>query len=154
MNLDGPDRFELQFDATSVKVSHPNGATKFTGRAARSWPKLYVAVADGRPIYVGITRQSISNRLRLGWSATGARGYYGYAWRHFLKAASLFVWYADADNGADSQRELETIEAEIVFAVRAEGQWPPFQTEIHFYPSAEAHRQLARSVLDVIKQAS
>src|SRR5574341_974991 len=112
----------------------------FTGRAASSWPKLYVAVAENRPIYVGITRQSISSRLRLGWKAAGSSGYYGYAWRRSLKAASLFVWYADADHGAESQRELETVEAEVVFVIRYTGQWPAFQTEIHFYPSNETHR--------------
>jgi hypothetical protein len=150
MKLDGPDRFGLQFDATKCAVVHPNGMKKFTGRAAASWPKLYVVVADRKPIYVGITRQSISGRLRLGWNSNGSSGYYGYAWRHRLTAASLFVWYADADHGGESQREMETIEAEIVFAIRAAGQWPAFQTEIHFYPSDETHRQLAADVLGVI----
>jgi hypothetical protein len=70
-----------------------------------------------------------------------------------LTNASLFVWYADADEGPASQRVLETIEAEIVFAIRQSGQWPAFQTEIHFYPSTKAHRRLAASVLDSISKA-
>jgi hypothetical protein len=36
------------------------------------------------------------------------------------------------------------VEAEIVFAIRCGGQWPPFQTGIHFHPSDEVHRPLAR----------
>lgn len=28
------------------------------------------------------------------------------------------------------------------------GQWPRFQTEIHFHPSTEDHREAAQSVLD------
>ena len=153
MKLHGPDRFELKFDALSYRVLHPNGATKFSGRAASSWPKLYVAVADRKPIYVGVTRQSVNSRLRLGWKADGSGGYYGYAWRHHLKSASLFVWYTDADQGNDSQRELETVEAEIVFGIRCGGQWPSFQTEIHFYPSEEVHRRLAKQVLEVVSNA-
>ena len=151
--LDGPDRFELEFDATSCAVVHANGAKTFTGRAASSWPKLYVVVAAGKPVYVGITRQSIRSRLRLGWKADGASGYYGYEWRHPLKTASLFVWYAEADLGDASQRELETVEAEIVFAIRSAGQWPQFQTEIHFYESNESHRRFASDVLAYITQA-
>jgi hypothetical protein len=132
---------------------HPDGARTFKGRAAQSWPKLYVAVADRKPIYVGVTRQSMRNRLRLGWEADGSTGYHGYAWRHQMKAASLMVWYADADRGDDSQRELETIEAEVVFAIRSGGQWPPFQTEIHFYASDANHRRLAKDILDAVSQA-
>jgi hypothetical protein len=153
VKLDGPERFELQFDSTKRAVTHPSGARTFTGRAAGSWPKLYVVVADRKPIYVGVTRQSISGRLRLGWNSDGSTGYYGYAWRHSLRTASLFVWYADADRGNESQRELETVEAEIVFAIRTAGQWPAFQTEIHFYPSDESQRQLAASVLESIEKA-
>ena len=153
MRLDGPERFELRFDADRYAVIHPDGARTFVGRAAKSWPKLYVAVAHERPIYVGITRQSIRARLRLGWAAKGSTGYYGYAWRHKLKVASLLVWYADADRGDESQRELETIEAEVVFAIRAAGQWPAFQTEIHFYESNAVHRRLARRVLDAVALA-
>jgi hypothetical protein len=89
LKLEGPDRFELRFDAARCTVMHPDGARTFKGRAAQSWPKLYVAVADRKPIYVGVTRQSMRNRLRLGWEADGSTGYHGYAWRHQMKAASL-----------------------------------------------------------------
>jgi hypothetical protein len=90
VKLEGPDRFELRFDAASCAVVHPNRAKTFTGRAARSWPKLYVAVANGKPIYVGITRQSIGSRLQLGWNADGSTGYHGYAWQH---SRGVTMWH-------------------------------------------------------------
>ena len=41
------------------------------------------------------------------------------------------------------------MEAEVVFLIRQlSGQWPPFQTEIHFHPSTEDHREAARAVLE------
>lgn len=147
MELIGPDRFELQFDSTRVRVLHPNGALTFSGRAAKRWPKLYMAVSNGSPIYVGVTRQPLSNRLRLGWNAAGESGYHGYAWRHALNEASFFVWYSNLDEREKSQRELETVEAEVVFAIRERGQWPEYQTEIHFYQSNASHRALAGQVL-------
>ena len=63
-----------------------------------------------------------------------------------MTTATLWVWYADADRGGDSQRELETIEAEVVFAIRAAGQWPAFQTEIHFHPSNDDDRRIAKEI--------
>jgi hypothetical protein len=152
LRLEGPDGFELTFNAAKCAVAHPNGARTFTGRCARSWPKLYVIVAETQPIYVGITRQSIRSRFRLGWSADGSTGYHGYRWRHELTSASLYVWYADVDLGARSQRELETIEAEVVFGIRSTGQWPQFQTEIHFYASNAQHRRIAKRILTVVSR--
>ena len=145
--LEGPDTVELEFDSANCRVIHPNKAPTFTGRASKAWPKLYVAVFNNAPIYIGITRQRISARLKMGWTARGESGYHGYAWRRHLTRATLWVWYADADQGKVSQRELETIEAEIVYLIREAGQWPEFQTEIHFHQSTEAHRLEARRVL-------
>jgi len=39
------------------------------------------------------------------------------------------------------------VEAEIVFLVRSAGQWPIGQTEIHFHPSGNEHRELATTIL-------
>lgn len=109
-------------------------------------PKLYIASINNKPIYVGITKQSIRNRLRLGWSATGEGGYHGYAWRHGNKSASLDVWcHVDALNR--NERDIETVEAEVVFLIRSAGQWPEFQTEIHFYPSLRHHRDVAAGIV-------
>jgi hypothetical protein len=147
MKLEGPDRFKLTFDSKQCAVAHPTGARTFTGRAARAWPKLYVIVSECEPVYVGITQQSMRNRLRLGFSADGSTGYHGYAWRHVLTEASMYVWYSSLEVSAETRRELETIEAEIVFEIRAKRQWPRFQTEIHFYPPTAEHRLIASRIL-------
>jgi hypothetical protein len=43
--------------------------------------------------------------------------------------------------------DIETIEAEVVFLIRAAGQWPTHQTEIHFHESNEEHRAIAHSIM-------
>jgi hypothetical protein len=109
-------------------------------------PKLYIASTDNKPIYVGITKQSIRNRLRLGWNAKGDSGYYGYAWRHGRTTAVLDVW-CHSDAIERNERDTETVEAEVVYLIRAAGQWPAFQTEIHFYPSSLRHRGVAAEIM-------
>jgi len=116
-------------------------------------PKLYIVARRGRPIYVGITNQPIRARLRLGWTADGTHGYYGYAFRHHLKAADLFVWFHPQVRGKAPIRDLETVEAEVAYLVRKRGQWPAFQTEIHFYPSRATHRRAAQSVVAHVHNA-
>jgi hypothetical protein len=45
---------------------------------------------------------------------------------------------------------METVEAEVVHLLRGRyGQWPAFQTEIHFHPSTSSHRRAAREVLEL-----
>jgi hypothetical protein len=49
--------------------------------------------------------------------------------------------------------QIETLEAEIVYAVRSQtGRWPSGQTEIHFHESSEEDRALSLEVLSVIDQ--
>jgi hypothetical protein len=43
--------------------------------------------------------------------------------------------------------DIETVEAEVVYLIRAAGQWPAFQTEIHFHPSSPRHRELAEEIM-------
>jgi len=147
MLLSGPFRYGLKFDATRIiAVEDSDGAGKLSGPAARRVPKLYVISQDRKPLYVGVTRQTMLTRLRQGFDANGAHGYHGYAWRHHLEQAVLDVWVQDGSDGTD--KDLETIEAEVVFLIRKEyGQWPDYQTEIHFHPSESAHRESARSVI-------
>jgi hypothetical protein len=147
MKISGPDRYQLSFDATSFKVLCQKGTHKFSGLATSSKPKLYIASADGWPIYVGITKQSIRNRLRFGWNADGAGGYHGYAFRKELSDALLDVWCHDDAPADDRCLDMETVEAEVVFLVRSAGQWPKYQTEIHFHPSTEEHRRVAGSIM-------
>jgi hypothetical protein len=58
----------------------------------------------------------------------------------------LDVW-CHVDAKERNERDIKTIEAEVVYLIRAAGQWPAFQTEIHFYPSSPKHRQLAAEIL-------
>ncbi len=153
MKLLGPERYELKFNARTFRVYSTSGDKKLSHQVQTRRPKLYVVARRRRPVYVGITNQPIRSRLRLGWSAKGQSGYYGYAWRHHLKAATLFVWFHPRSRGKAAIRDLETVEAEVAYLVRKRGQWPAFQTEIHFYPSRAAHRRAAKSVVARVQRA-
>lgn len=146
MRISGPDRYKLSFDASAFTVECAKGKKNFSGTATGKKPKLYVVSVDEQPIYVGVTKQPMQNRLRFGWKAKGEHGYHGYAFRHKLRRANLDVWcHEDAlDN---STLDIETVEAEVVFLIRLAGQWPLHQTEIHFHPSSEQHREIAAQVI-------
>lgn len=149
MKLSGPVRYKLTFDSTSFTVCCPQGTPNFSGIATIKLPKLYIASVDNQPIYVGITRQSIRTRLRMGWNATGESGYHGYAWRRHHTGANLDIWcHVDAVKLPDRSidYDLETVEAEVVHLIRCAGQWPLFQTEIHFHPSNDEHRRVAAEI--------
>lgn len=150
MKLAGPDHYRVSIasapSSPQFEIEDSHGSGKFSGRATSKLPKLYVVSAGRRPIYVGITRQSMRQRLRYGWSANGKGGYYGYQWRHHFSEVSLDVWYLDAPASGNLMLDIETIEAEVVFLIRQHGQWPAFQTEIHFHPSKPAHRRAAAKI--------
>jgi hypothetical protein len=92
MRIEGPETYELSFSPTDFTVLCFKGTKKFSGLATNDLPKLYIASIDRKPVYVGLTKQSIRNRLRLGWNAAGEGGYHGYAWRHGNDKATLSVW--------------------------------------------------------------
>ena len=46
-----------------------------------------------------------------------------------------------------NERDIETVEAEVVYLIRKQGQWPEFQTEIHFYKSNDIHRKVAADIM-------
>jgi len=85
-------------------------------------------------------------RFRLGFTATGENGYHGYAWRHNFKEAVLDIWCHEDAPLKNSDRDMETVEAEVVFLARLAGQWPEGQTEIHFHPSTTEHRKIAETI--------
>ena len=152
MKLSEPSRYILHFDSTRIlSVESEDGGTKFSGKVAGNAPKLYVISEANKPIYVGVTKQPIRARLRFGFRSKGSHGYYGYAWRHHMVQAVLDVWVQkgwDQDGDKESLRNIETVEAEVVFLIRQEyGQWPEHQTEIHFHPSKPIHREIAQQVL-------
>jgi hypothetical protein len=146
MKLQGPDRYRLTFTSEAFEVLCPKGTGKFSGMATSDLPKLYIISINNKPIYVGMTKQSIRNRLRLGWNAKGESGYHGYAWRHGNSSANLDIW-CHVDAVDRYERDIETVEAEVVYLIRSAGQWPEFQTEIHFYPSSQRHRKVAAEIM-------
>ncbi|WP_430310002.1 hypothetical protein [Pseudomonas sp. PONIH3] len=140
-------RYALTFDASTFSIKCPENTSRFSGLATSRFPKLYVISVEGHshPVYVGITKQSMSNRLRIGWAANGKNGYHGYAWRRHFSAATMDIWcQLDAIEG--DCLDIETVEAELVFLIRQAGQWPAYQTEIHFHQSTDVHRQVAATI--------
>ena len=146
MQISAPQRYRLAFDANAFRVTCEKGTDKFSGIATSDKPKLYIASSADKPFYVGITKQSLRNRLRFGWSADGSGGYHGYAWRHKLTEANLDVWCHEDASETEPMKDIETVEAEVVFLIRSAGQWPEHQTEIHFHPSKQIHRQTAVAI--------
>jgi hypothetical protein len=141
MRVSVPERYKLTFSAEAL--TEP---LRFSGIACSKKPKLYVVSVNEEPIYVGITKRRIQARLADGWSAKGNHGYYGYAWRHDFLEANLDVWCHEDAPAENAVLDMETVEAEVVFLIRRAGQWPRYQTEIHFHPSEEVHRQVAASI--------
>jgi hypothetical protein len=154
MKILGPERYSLTFDSTAFTVLCSRGRPKFSGLATRRKPKLYVVSVDGRLIYVGITRQTMGTRFRFGFKAKGENGYHGYAWRHNLNLAVLDIWCHEDAPTLNADRDMETVEAEVVFLARLANQWPEGQTEIHFHPSNETHRELAKTIWRYVTSAS
>jgi hypothetical protein len=92
MRIEGSERYQLTFTPEAFTVLCAKGTDIFSGLSTSDLPKLYIVSIDNKPIYVGITKQSMRNRLRLGWNAKGDSGYYGHAWRHGHSTAVLDVW--------------------------------------------------------------
>src|SRR5258707_4021171 len=146
MRLLGPETYQLKCDSKKFSVTCRKGTPRFSGIANRRLPKLYLISANGQLIYVGITRERMRTRLNMGFRAEGKNGYHGYAWRHDSESVELHIWCHDDASARDSDRDVETIEAEIVFLARLQGQWPSGQTEIHFHESATEHREIAETI--------
>lgn len=146
MKLSGPHHYRLliQPGANAYQHDPASGRLHFVAPVTTRAPKLYIVSVADEPIYVGQTVQSIRARMRLGFTADGAGGYHGYAWRHHFNAVDLDIWLLD-DAPEDTELiDLETIEAELVFLLRTHrDRWPEHQTEIHFHASSPLHRQLA-----------
>jgi len=148
MKLERTDRYRLHAGSSSCSVVAPGGACHFVAPATHRIPKLYIASRKGVPIYIGITSQPMSARLRMGLRADGQHGYHGYRWRG-QRDLDLDIWYLDDAPAGTAARELECIEAEVVFLTRQRfDQWPEFQTEIHFHASQKFHRDAAERIFE------
>ncbi len=119
----------------------------FGAPATSKGPKLYIVRQAGKTLYVGITRQSITNRLRFGFKAKGLGGYHGYKWKGIKGNLDLLIWYFPKE----SDHSIEAVEAEVVFAIRHRtGAWPSFQTEIHFHAPTTKERILSKNICKYI----
>jgi predicted GIY-YIG superfamily endonuclease len=106
-------------------------------------PKLYVIRHVKEIVYVGITRQDVRMRLRMGFGAKGEHGYYGYKWKD-LRDIELLVWTFPGHPDSHA----EAIEAELVYYIREKtGHWPKYQIEIHFHGASTEQRDNAKSIL-------
>lgn len=143
MEIEEIGRYNLSFDANRFTVRCPRGTDRFSGLATSNLPKIYIVSVGGEPIYVGKATLPIRERLRQGWAATGKNGYHGYAWRHAFSEAHLDIWCHRDPTKQRGCLDMETIEAEVVYLIRQAGQWPRFQTEIHFHESSDEHRRWA-----------
>jgi hypothetical protein len=151
VHLCGPYAYQLKMSPKRCDVWLDGRLHKFSGRPCGSDMKLYAFIHRKRLFYIGVTTQAIRTRLRLGWKKS--HGYYGYRIRDLLRRAELWVWYLEGIRSKKKARlEAETIEAEVAFRVRAGGQWPEAQTEIHFHRSRLVHRRLAEEIVGSLKR--
>jgi hypothetical protein len=134
-----PVRYAVLCGHGRVNVIGPENAHTFRGSAAAPGPKIYVVLKGRQVVYVGATLQRIATRLRQGVRADGQHGYHGYRWFIEGQRYQLDLWFHDS-----TLLDLETIEAELVYLIRMNGQWPRLQTEIHFHPSKSHHRKIAK----------
>ncbi len=149
MRLDGPYSYTINLQDRNYSVLSRDGEPHFTNPATSRRPKLYLLFKDSVFIYVGVTKQSLGTRIRIGMQANGKHGYHGYAWKSLIGNLTIEVWCLDAGRECDLSKELETIEANVVHLFRtSSGQWPSHQTEIHFHESSDFHRSAARQVLE------
>jgi hypothetical protein len=107
-------------------------------------PKLYVVKYRSEIIYVGVTSQSIRNRLKYGLEAQGKGGYHGYRWKN-LSEVDILIWCFPEE----SKDGIEAIEAEVVYLVRHHnGKWPEYQTEIHFHNTSKDGVKTAEAIFN------
>lgn len=152
--------------------SGPNGETSFVQPFNKKGLKLYIISCGGTPFYVGKTTQPMQVRLNRGINPT-SRNPYGYLWRHHIAEATIDVWLlsvVDRDIEAmgedpsiqlargDEEKQIdvviETLEAEVALLVRQRfGQWPRYQSEIHFHQSGPEHRELANEIVSHYRRA-
>ena len=106
-------------------------------------PKIYVVKSGSKVIYVGVTSQSIRNRLRHGLEAQGKSGYHGYKWKN-LNEVDILIWCFPEEESLD---RIEAIEAELVYLLRQHTRkWPEYQTEIHFHNTSEDEINVAKAI--------
>lgn len=125
-----------------VSVLANDGTKHFVAPVTKKGKKIYLVGKNGLVHYVGITKQSMSSRIRYGVKPNHKTGYHGYKWLKEDGYHSLIIWTFNNDV------DVEAIEAEIVHFFRLQNdQWPKYQTEIHFHPTTKDERSLAKTIL-------
>jgi hypothetical protein len=150
LRLASPQQYTIQLHDGGYKLSSNGVQCKFEAPAStRGVAKLYTLSRNRSLVYVGIAKQPMSSRLNHGFKANGKGGYHGYKWKLLRDPLKLSVWTAQGAETGATIRELEIVEAEVAFLCRQQsGQWPEYQHEIHFYPSAERHHTAAKTVYE------
>ena len=129
-------------DNEIVSVLANNGIRHFVAPVTKRGKKIYLVGKNGLINYVGITRQSMSSRIRYGVKPNHKTGYHGFKWLKENGDHSLIIW--TFNDGVDT----EAIEAEIVYFFRLQhDQWPKYQMEIHFHATTSSERSLAKTIL-------
>jgi len=138
-------------DKEIVKIFNLNSnkiQKTFTKPLTEKRYKLYVIKKNKKILYIGITRQSLRSRFRLGFSADDGNGYHGYKWKD-TKKVNVLVWIFDNYN----ENQLENIEAELVYLVRKNtNSWPYFQNEIHFNNNFAKGKKVAKEIFELISE--
>lgn len=154
MKLSNPHKYVITAESSgSYSVVSPDGKANFIAPVTQRNPKLYTFSSGNRLLYIGQTIQGMAARMRLGFQADGSSGYYGYGWRQALRQADLYIWCLEDATDDEETLALECIESEVVFLSRTiYGQWPEYQTEIHFHQSSQVHRELAATIFSVFEK--
>ena len=141
------NRYGLKLSKNGYQCESVNGRTINHFISPDTKPKtqkLYVLKDYSKIYYVGMTSQSMSSRLGIGYRANGEHGYHGYKWIGKITKAELLVWCFTHDDPTTT----EAIEGELVYLIRNNtGKWPLYQMEIHFHNTSEGQRQIAKSIL-------
>jgi hypothetical protein len=154
--IPNPEKFTLHLKGnkdSGYKISDKlqNGILikKFGSSVTKKHPKIYVVLSEEKIVYVGYTSDSITNRLRSGLnpankskantSGTDTHGYSGYKWRGLQNVELLVFVFNGFEIPVSKAYKLmfENIEAELVHQIKSNGDWPKYQSEIHFYSDFE-----------------
>lgn len=150
-DLKGPNRYRIKvledYSYSLIKIGKMK-KRHFTKPETSNVQKLYVLHNSKNILYVGITSQKMSSRIRSGLKSKGQEGYYGYPWKHRRDWMTLSIWHIEKNKyDLTIKSEFETIEAELVFLTRKNsGQWPIEQSEIHFQASNRFQRKLVSKI--------
>jgi len=150
VNTASLNHYEVKVSKTAYKCISVNGQPTdhfITPDTKAGIQKLYVLKSGNEIYYVGVTSQSMSSRLRIGYRANGEQGYHGYKWIGKIPRAELLVWcFTESDRSP-----VEAIEGELVYLVRNRtGKWPRYQMEIHFHPDAsDKEKRIAETLVNI-----